>query len=234
MQARVEGVERGRGRLKQAFERAIEAGAHVGEARTRVRQVLARIVAQHCGGQVGSAIAAQAQECGEGKVEALDQVIEALIQAVEQGSDARFGAAHGKAREPLARLEQLKTRGALQPMRLRGQMLGDFVLGFGDQFGCGRRRGRAQVGDEVRDGEVGLMPDGGNHRKSARCNGARDALAVEGGQIFKGTAAAGQYDEVDEMRRRSARPARPQSRRAPIRPARRPGRGGRSIRSGGG
>ena len=41
-------------------------------------------------------------------------------------------------------------------------MLGDLVLGFGNQLGGGGRRGSAQVGDEVGDGEVGLVADGGN------------------------------------------------------------------------
>jgi hypothetical protein len=47
-------------------------------------------------------------------------------------------------------------------MRLRGQVLGDLVLGLGDELGGGGRGGGAQVGGEVGDGEVGFMADGGD------------------------------------------------------------------------
>ena len=103
-------------------------------------------------------------------------------------------------REALAGLQKLKARGAFKTMRLRGQMLGDFVLSLGDELGCRGRRGRAQVGDEVRDGEVGLMAHCRNHWKPARCNCTRDLLAVESGKVFKRAATARHNDEVDEIR----------------------------------
>ena len=102
--------------------------------------------------------------------------------------------------EPLAGLQELKARGAFQAVRLRRQMLGDLVLGLGDELGGSGRRRCAQVGDKVRDGEVGLMTHRRNHRKSAPCNRARDLLAVEGGEIFKRAAAARNDDQVDEIR----------------------------------
>ncbi len=167
-------------------------------------------------------------------IQALERVIEPLLEPVQQRGHARFGAADGQMRQPLAGLQELEARGAFQAMRLRCEMLGDLVLGLGDELGCGGGRGRAQVGDKVRDGEVGFVSDRGNDGQPRRSNGARDLLAVEGGKIFKRTAAAGEHDEVDEIRRHSARPARLQSQPAQIRPARRPERAAHSGRSGGG
>ncbi len=83
-------------------------------------------------------------------------------------------------------------------MGLVGEVLGDLVLGFGDQLGGGGRGGRAEVGSEVGDGEVGLMADGGDHGQARGGDGAGDALRVEGGQIFKRAAAAGEDDDVDQ------------------------------------
>ena len=77
---------------------------------------------------------------------------------------------------------------------MRGEVLGDLVLRLGDELSGGGRSGRAQVGDEIGDGEVGLVADGGNDGQSARCNGAGDWFAVEGGQIFERTTAARQDD----------------------------------------
>ena len=44
-------------------------------------------------------------------------------------------------------------------------MLGDFVLGLGDELGGGRGSGSAEVGGEVGDGEVGFVADGGDDRQ---------------------------------------------------------------------
>ena len=51
--------------------------------------------------------------------------------------------------------------------RLVGEVLGDLVLGLGDELGGGGGRGGAQVGDEVGDGEVGFVADGGDDGKAA-------------------------------------------------------------------
>src|SRR5271165_5095487 len=101
-------------------------------------------------------------------------------------------------REMLAGLQKLEADGAVEAMRLVGQVFDDFVLGFGNQFCRGGRGGGAEVGDEIGDGEVGFMPDSRNDGEAARCNGAGYALGVEGGQVFEGASAACQDDEVDQ------------------------------------
>ena len=58
------------------------------------------------------------------------------------------------------------------------------------QFGGGRRRGRAQVGHEIGDGDVGFVAHGRNHRHGAGGDGARHGFFVEGPEVFERAAAA--------------------------------------------
>ena len=71
------------------------------------------------------------------------------------------------------------------------------MLRGGDELGGGGGRGGAQVGDEVGDGEVGLVADGGDDGQLGGGDGAGEGLVVEAGEIFDGAAAAGDDDEVD-------------------------------------
>ena len=160
-------------------------------------QALAWVVTENCGGQRGDSILAEAELLLDRCVEPLKRVIEPLAETIEHCSHARFDAADGQVCEPLTGLQKLEARGAFQAVRLRGQMFGDLVLRLGDEFGCSGRCGRAQVGDKVGDGEVGFVSNRRNNRKAARCNGACNLLAVEGGQIFKRSAAAREHNEVD-------------------------------------
>ena len=98
----------------------------------------------------------------------------------------------------LAGLEKLEAAGAFEAGIEAGNVLGDAVLGFGDELGGGGGRGGAQVGDEVGDGEVGLMADGGDDGDLRGDDGAGDAFGVEGGEVFERAAAAGDDDDVDE------------------------------------
>jgi len=97
-------------------------------------------------------------------------------------------------------LEELETGGAIKTVRLLGEVLGDFVLRLGDELGGGGRGRSAEVGGEVGDGEVGFVADGGDDGEFAGGNRTGDALAVEGSEIFKRTAAAGEDDKVDQGR----------------------------------
>ena len=71
------------------------------------------------------------------------------------------------------------------------------MLGGGDEFGGGGGGGSAEVGDEVGDGEVGLVADGGDDGELGGGDGAGEGLVVEAGEVFDGAAAAGDEDEVD-------------------------------------
>ena len=48
-----------------------------------------------------------------------------------------------------------------------------------EQFGCGRRCWRTQIGGEVGYGEIGLMADTGDDREAAGADGACHDLFVE-------------------------------------------------------
>ena len=96
---------------------------------------------------------------------------------MQKRGDARLGAADGQAGEALAGLQELEAGGALEAVGVGGEMLGDLVLGLGDELGGGGGSGGAEVGGEVGDGEVGFMADGGDDGKAARCNRAGYALA---------------------------------------------------------
>ncbi len=200
METSVERAKTRGGRLDESFQRAVEANAEVGQMLTRMGQFLTRVKMQNSGGQRGDPVLAQAELLLDRGVEVLDSVIEPLAKTIEQGSHARFNTADGQMREALAGLQKLEARGAIQAVRLRGQMLGDLVLGLGDEFGSSGRRGRTKVGDEVGNGEVGLVAHCRNHGKPARRNRARDLLAVEGGEVFKRAATARDNNEIDEIR----------------------------------
>ena len=87
-------------------------------------------------------------------------------------------------------------------MRLRGlgarggDAVEQFVARADHHLGGGGRRGRAQVGHEIGDGDVGLVAHGGNHRHGAGGDGARHGLFVEGPEIFQRAAAAAHDDQV--------------------------------------
>ena len=65
-----------------------------------------------------------------------------------------------------------------------------------DHLGRGRRCGRAQIGDEIADRDIGFVADGGNQRDLRGRDGARDTFFVERPQIFERTAAARDDDDV--------------------------------------
>src|SRR4051812_13041482 len=66
-------------------------------------------------------------------------------------------------------------------------------------LGCRRRRGSAQIGHEVADGEIGLVADRGDRRNGAGRNGARDRFLVERPKIFERSSAAADEDDVVQL-----------------------------------
>ena len=74
-----------------------------------------------------------------------------------------------------------------------GDVTDEFAAGedaFGDDFGGGARRGGAQVGDKIADGEIDFMADGGYDGQGGFKNGASDDFFVEGPEVFEAAAAA--------------------------------------------
>jgi hypothetical protein len=68
-------------------------------------------------------------------------------------------------------------------------------------LGGGGRRRRAEIGDEIDDGPVGLVADRGDERDGACRSGAGDALVVEAPEIFEAAAAASDDDEIGARHR---------------------------------
>ncbi len=198
METRVERSEAGCGGLDHAFEAAVDSGAEIGEMLPRVGQLLTRVVVKDRGCELGDTSLLKANTCSKHSIEAEVSIVEALAEAIEHGRDARLGAADGQVSEPLAELQQLKACCTLQAMRLCGEVLGDLMLCLGDELsGSGRCR-CPQVSNEICDGEVGLVADGGNDGEFARCDGAGDWFAVECRKILERTTAARQDDKIDE------------------------------------
>ena len=75
----------------------------------------------------------------------------------------------------------------------------EFVAGAHHDFGGGRGRRRAQVGDEIGDGEIGFVADAGDDGNYGFGNRAGHRLFVESPQIFERASAAGQNQHVDSF-----------------------------------
>src|SRR5580704_3051772 len=73
----------------------------------------------------------------------------------------------------------------------------EFVAGADHDFGGGRGRRSAQVGDKIGDGEIGFVADAGDDRNYGFGNRAGNRLFVESPQIFERASAAGQNQHVD-------------------------------------
>ncbi len=107
------------------------------------------------------------------------------------------GAVLGQFGEGLASHEEAVAHGAGEALVQGGGLFFDFLARADDEFGGRGRRGSAQVGDEVGDGEIGFVADGGDHGNFGRGDGAGEAFVVEGGEIFGGASAAGDDDDID-------------------------------------
>src|SRR5262249_33716504 len=80
-----------------------------------------------------------------------------------------------------------------------GDVLVEFTARLHDEFGGGGRRRGANVGDEIGDGEVGLVADAGDHGNGASGDGAGDCFFVEGPEIFEGAATASQNQNIHDL-----------------------------------
>ena len=198
VQAGIEGLELGAALVEQTLRGVQQADAAGGEVLLGMREALAGIVAENGSAELGNMALGIADAEGHAAGEALGGIVEALGEPVKKGGDAGFGAGDGNAGEALAGLEELEAAGAFQAGIEAGEVVGDAVLGLGDELGGGGRRGRAEVGDEVGDGEVGFVAYGGDDGNLRGGDGAGDALRVEGGQVFKRASAAGDDDDIDQ------------------------------------
>ena len=114
-----------------------EVGAASQELFAGLGKGLARIVAKNSGEKVGGVTLALTELAADGSFRAKDKVVEALGLAVQKRGEARLGAADGQTCQALAGLQKLIADGAVEAVGLLGEVLGDLVLGLGNQFGGG-------------------------------------------------------------------------------------------------
>jgi len=69
----------------------------------------------------------------------------------------------------------------------------------GDQFRGGRRRWGTKVGDEVADGEIDLVADGGDDGDLAPEDGSNDALVAKRGKILRRPTATTENQDVQRL-----------------------------------
>src|SRR6185437_11017238 len=124
----------------------------------------------------------------------------ALCATSKQILNAGEGSMLRQFSKPVARHQEVVARGPFKPPVQMGDMIGELVLGFNDQLSRSRRCGRAQVGNEIADGEIRFMADGGNYRQCGTGDDASQALVVKCGKVFKRAATARDDHHVDDLR----------------------------------
>src|SRR5258707_1046657 len=99
--------------------------------------------------------------------------------------------------EPLLRVAHPIEQLAAKPPRA-GVEITDKIDNVADNQFRGRARcRRAQVGDEVANGKIDFVANGGDNRHLSTRDGARDDLFVELPQILHASATARDYDQID-------------------------------------
>jgi len=176
---------------------AIETLAGLREAMPTGKKAVGGILPPKPDAESGETLATDAEEAGGGGFEAQAEVVEALLAAGDGVVDAGEDVRGREAGEALAGVEEVEAAGAEDGAAEIFDALPNAVLGGGDDLGGGGGSGGAEVGDEVGDGEVGLVADGGDDGKLGDGDGAGEGFVVEAGEVFGGAAAAGQDDELD-------------------------------------
>jgi hypothetical protein len=125
------------------------------------------------------------------------EVVQALSAAADEGLQPVLHLGDGERGEALAGQHELVADGAADTCGEQFDALLDAVLSCCDEFRGGRGSGGAQVGNEIRDGEVGLVANGGNNRQFRGGDGACESFIVESGEVFQRASAARDEDEID-------------------------------------
>lgn len=147
--------------------------------------------------QADQAFVADRQLALEGTAQAHVRVVQALCLLAQ--AFAGMAQAAGDAFQAQAFAQQLVAHAQHQAPAQAVETLLQ-VAGVGrQQFGGGRRRRRAHVGDEVADRYVGLVADRADDRRGAGRHGARHRFFVEAPEVFQGTAATGQDQRVEAL-----------------------------------
>ena len=168
-----------------------------GEALASEAGACGDILAQKADGYLLESVCEPAVTGAPLRLDAEIEVVDTLVAAAQlvafahdDGLDTNAGERRRGLQEAIAGSAQEAVVEGLHPIR-------DIVQGGSDQLGGGGRGGGTQVGNEVGDGEVGLVADGGNDWEGRGGDGIGEEFAVERCKVFERSAATGNDDEVD-------------------------------------
>ena len=148
-------------RFGQAGARRRDVGAQVGPARAQPFQRILRLVQRR----------ARGVRHGRRQGQQLQALLPQLRLGIEQAAAVAV--------QGLRRVVEAPPHGAAQVSRIGAQGSEPVGARRGRQFGRRRRRGRAQVGREVGDGEVRLVAHAADDGHGAVGDRMRDAFIVE-------------------------------------------------------
>ena len=149
--------------MKPPLQRMVQVRAGGKKSLTRLGDGLTGIVTEDGGGAFSCMALTPAEVRVNSGLGPKSEVVDALCLPVQQGGDARLGAANRQTGETLSGLQELEADGAVKAVALAYQVLGDLVLSLGDELCGSRGSGSAKVGGEVGNGKVCLMTYGGNY-----------------------------------------------------------------------
>src|SRR5271165_3406666 len=121
------------------------------------QDAMANIVAQDAGCQMLQALRRCLQLTAPGRLHAERKLIQALLAQVKIIAYARECSRSRKLCIAFTSLHQGVANSAIEPLSQLLEAFFHLVLRGGDELGCGRGRGSAQVGHKVGNGEVCFM-----------------------------------------------------------------------------
>ena len=128
-----------------------------------------------------------------------DEIVGMLALAAQRVFQAARGAMQIEIAQPVAGLQQAVTQELGDLFAQIAKVRVELLARADDHLRGGGRRGSADIGGEIRDGEVGLMADAGDDGNRAGDNGASDGLFVKSPQVFQRAAAARQDQNVGKL-----------------------------------
>lgn len=167
---------------------AIEAAADLGEAESEVEAAELEV-------RLIPALAGVLEQGAGGAAELEVGFVDALLSAVDAAEDGGANAFDGDGAPAAGGLGDAIAEGLGHLPLGVVDLVEDGFAGSGEDFGGGGRGGGAEIGDEVGDGDVGFMADGGDDGNGGGVDGAGDDLLVEGPEVFERAAAAGHDDD---------------------------------------
>jgi hypothetical protein len=135
--------------------------------------------------QNGKALSPELQAALHRDLEAETQLIEALVTAIDSIAEPGQNGFRRETSVALSCMHHMKATGSVHTRGEDRDSVFDAVLRNRYQLSSRGRSGSAQVGDEVRNREVGLMTDSRHNRKFRGRDSACERFVVESREIFQ-------------------------------------------------